>query len=489
MLTFIKQNLFAAVLFGLAVAIGIYTRLVLPQLAYTEFLGEQAREAFLHIKIAENGLPAYGPISSIGKYYIPGGYYAIFYLFSFFSNNPSIHIFSNSVFSFLTIPLFGFLIYRTFFKLPKVNLISAFASLMWSIFANDIYFAGFVWNPNSATFFWIFLVVNYELILNGYLKNKLLPFFWILQGIILGILISLHSSALFIVPIIFLINTLFVSYRIKSFQSLWSILGFFGILFPYFDAEIKNKFKNSTAIIDVILNQTKEPHTLVEKLNHIFDPIISLANNVYFAQTNMSMFNTIVIVLVIVLGIIFYKGKGFYLFNYLLVLFLFLLAANSYWGNFFRHYLVLIWSLPLFFSISLLFLNPISKVKRILAGIILICGFGFFAQQNLEGINNIYQNKFGQNRVINISDLKIAISRIPLRSTICSPLYGDSLSYLATVGNINIKTLQICNELSDFELVENYKTNDFNPSIKNSYDLSQKNIYFETNAFTIIKLK
>jgi hypothetical protein len=491
MLNFIKLRPLAFLLFFVAFTIGLFSRILAPQLAYTEFLGEQAREAFLHLQISQNGMVGFGPISSIGKYYIPNGYYILFYIFSFWSDNPNIHILSNSISSFLTIPLFGFLIYRAFAGFRKVVVVSVLASLIWSLFATDIFFAGFVWNPNSTSFFWMLLIVLYELILSKAIANKFVSLTWFAQGIIFGILTGLHSSALFIIPFVFLLNNLYVSLRLKSFKSLWSIFGFLTLEFIYLRADFLNEFKNTLAIIDTVFNQSKVSHTLTEKLNHLFDPIISLGNNVYFSQTQMPMLSFALVLVVILFGIVFYVGKKFYLVNYILILGLFLLASNSYWGALYSHYLVLIWSVPLFFAFSLLFIEYSSKIKKVISLSLIFLGFVFFIQQNLEGINNIYQNKFGQNRLVNLADMNLALEKLPLNSSICSITHGKSLDYINLVNEnkLNLKIYDSCDNRSSFEFVQRYLNVDFAPAAKNTFDLSSKKVFYSSQAFDIINLE
>jgi hypothetical protein len=491
MLESIKSHQLSTIIFIIALTIGIYTRIVMPQLAYTEFLGDQARDAFVHQEIFANGFVPYGPASSVGKYVLPGGYYNLVYLFSFWSNEPSLQVLSNSIASFLTIPLFGFLIYRAFGLSKKSILVASIASLAWAIFANDMFFGGFVWNPNSVNFFWMLLIVIYELILNQVITKKFLAPIWILQGIIFGLLVSLHSSSLFVVPIIFLINNLYISYRLKTYQSLWSILGFVLVNISYIQAELVSSFKNSSAIIDTVLIQAREPHTLVEKLNHFFDPVLSLANNVYFPLTNMPTVAFVAVLLTIVLGGIFYSGKRFFMYNYLGLLFVFLLASNSYWGGFLRHFLVLIWSVPLFFAFSLLFVKYDSKIKKVVGTSIIFLGFAFFTQQNLEGINNIYQNKFGRNRLVNVVDMKLVLAKLPPNSSICSSTLSKSLQYINLVNgnNLNFRIYEVCDSRATFEFVPRYLNVDFAPAIKNDRTIEANKIFYSSQAFDIVNLK
>jgi hypothetical protein len=487
----IKLYPFAFLVFFIALVIGVYTRLVLPQLAYTEFLGEQAREAFNHIKISQEGLLAYGPISSIGKYYIPGGYYTLMYVFSFWSNEPSVHILSNSIFSFLTILLFGLLVYRAFRGFDNVFKVLALAALLWSIFATDIFFAGFVWNPNSVAFFWMLLIVLFDLLLENKLKKFWKFGLWFAQGVILGILISLHSSALFIIPIVFLVNVLIAFRRFRNFDFLSFIPGFILILFPYISSEINNNFKNTYAIWDTVFNQTKEPHSVVEKLNHLFDPVIALANNVYFPLTNMPIVCFLLVLGVIIFGSLYYRGRRFYFFNFWLILVLFILASNSYWGPLHKHYMVLIWPIPLFFFISLFFVKHQSKVGKSISVFFLALGGLFFVQQNLEGISNIIANKFSDKRVVNVSDMKVILSQIPKGASVCTSAYYNSLKYLqfANEGFENTIFQENCNEKSQYEIVEKYKTNDFAPAIKNQYDTTNKKVFYTGPVYDIVKLK
>lgn len=488
MLQFIKSNQLSTFLFLAAVLIGIYTRLVLPQLAYTEFQGDQSRDSFVHAKILRGGLVPYGPASSIGNYVLPGGYYTLMFLFSLGNVNPNFHALSNSIFAFLTIPLFGFLVYRAFSAFKNSILVAAFSSLLWSIFACDIFFAGFQWNPNSVTFFWMLMIVNFELIYSKTFKTKFVKWIWFLQGIILGILLSLHSSSMFIVPLIFIINLGFSCFVQKNYRWLWFVPGFLLIMFPYLSAEISVNFKNTKSIIGTVLKQASQQRTMVEKLDHLLEPIKALATQVYFPFTSMPLLSYTLTLLAIILGIVLYKGRQFYLWNYILLLVLFLIVSNSYWGGIFRHFMVLIWSVPLFFAVSLLFSISQNQYKKYLSIALLILGFGFYTQQNLEGISNIYQNKFGSNRSVNLDDMKLALSKVPSSSSLCSQSYGNSLKYLNSIDKGTILALENCAS-ADFEFVENFVPSDFYPSVKNNYNFKNKKIFFQSEAFAIINLR
>lgn len=490
MFKFIKSYPVASVLFILAFAIGIYTRIVMPQLAYTEFQGDQAINSFVHSKMLDQGFVPYGPISSIGKYLIPGSYYTVLMLFSLGNTVPNFHILANSVCSLLTIPLFGFLIYRAFKIFKNVFLISAFACFCWSIFTVDLFFAGFDWNPNSVTFFWMLLIVIFELIYSRFILTWKANFAWFGQGIILGILLGLHSSSLFIAPIIFIINTAYISFTHKSMRWLYSILGFLLIMFPYLSSELQTSFQNTKQIINIVFTQNTESHTIVQKLDHLLDPIRSIANTIYFSQTNMPGITFSLVLIVIVLGSIFYKGRQFYLWNYILTFGLFVLVSNSYWGALHMHYLVLVWSVPMFFVISLMFSISTNIFKKYIAILLLILGFGFYIQQSLEGISNVYQNKFGTNRLVNLVDMKLALSKLPSQGIVCTPVYGLSLRYINSIDMITPMSIQEkCDDKSTLEFVENYQGYGFNLALKNKYDFTNKNIFYKSEAFTIVNLK
>ena len=505
--------------------LGFVTRIVWTLQNHNNFLLEQANYAFVLNDIASGKLIPYGPPSSVGLHSIPSGYYYLMYLFSFWTTDPTYQILSNSVFSLLTIPLFGYLVWRAFGR----QWLGLLASFLWSIFGCDIFFAGFVWNPNSVNFWWMAMLVLFDLIIFRSLTKPYQVLIWVSVGICIGILISLHSSTLFIIPIIFGLNfgyyiyQLYIKQQVKQPVKILSFikqnvaklftnfslvtLGLVLSCLPYFIAESQVGFGNFIKIIQTLKNQAGATHSLLEKINHIFDPINSLVYKVYFPSQNSSIAFMLLLVLTVVFGIYFYCGKKFYLYNYLVITALFLLASNSYWGEFHMHYLVLVWSVPLFFGLSLLYsqFNKSTQsiqnlIQKIICVSLILCFFGLFTFKNLKVMSIIYHTKYDSNRSVSVDDLRLALSKIPDNpnnafiniSTVCSQDYYQSLNYInQTETHKNLKLTKECKD-SNYEFMQKYSANDYWKPITQKIDekFDQNNqksnqIYFETNQFVI----
>ncbi len=520
--------------------IGFVTRIVWTLQNHNNFLLEQANYAFVLSDIASGKLIPYGPPSSVGLHSIPSGYYYLMYLFSFWTTDPTYQILSNSVLSLLTIPLFGYLVWRALGR----QWLGLLAGFLWAIFGCDIFFAGFVWNPNSVNFWWMAMVVLFDLVIFKNLHKYYQKLIWTSVGVCIGILISLHSSTLFIIPIIFGLNFGYYIYQlyaqqevkqpvkilIFAKQNVAKLFGNFSLVvvglvlscLPYFVAESQVGFGNFVKIIQTLKNQAGATHSLLEKINHIFDPINSLAYKVYFPSQNSSIAFMVLLVLTIVFGTYFYCGKKFYLYNYLVITILFLLASNGYWGSFHMHYLVLVWSVPLFFGLSLLHsqfgqstnsnqAGQISQnlIQKIICVSLILCFFGLFTFKNLKTMSIIYHTKYDTNRSVSVDDLRLALSKISDSQnssistsviTICSQDYYQSLNYInftETPKNPpkNLKFTKECNKdnsIADYKFVQKYSANDYwTPIPQDIYPNGQTNgqIYFQTDQFVIFRLK
>jgi hypothetical protein len=242
-----------------AFVFGIIAR-VTGLLYYTQFLGDQVRDQGVYIGMAQGKFPFLGPESSIGGYSIPPLYYYISNIFAFWNpNNPNLAIISNTIFSILTIPLGAYLV---FLMLPKLEInkryiASGIFASVWPVFYLDIIHNSQEWNPSSLNFFFFTFVIIFHLIFQNNLSIKKCLALWFLQGLNLAILISLHSSALFVFPPIFFV--MIAIYLFNNFKHWYlpiiSMFSFLISLTPYWVGEFRSNFLNSKAILDTVFNK------------------------------------------------------------------------------------------------------------------------------------------------------------------------------------------------------------------------------------------
>jgi hypothetical protein len=469
---------------------GIIAR-VIGLFYYTQFLGDQVRDQGVYIGISQGKLPFLGPESSIGGYSIPPLYYYISNIFGFWNPyNPNLAIVSNTIFSILTIPLGAYLV---FLMLPKLEINKRFIasgifSVIWSVFYLDIIHNSQEWNPSSLNFFFFAFVIIFHLIFQNNLsksKNKVL---WVLQGINLAILISLHSSALFVFPPIFLV--LVIIYLSKNFK-LWylpsvSILTFLISLSPYWIGEFRSNFLNSKTILDTIFNKNKQPVGILDKLQKLFEDIGRFGDQAYFHTINqVNIFWFVMLISILLISFRFKILKNSAILIYFFCCFIFFLALSNYDGFVYQHYMVIVWSLGLVLPIIAISTEQKNKFLTIFKFPIYLFFISVFLL-NTNATINLLKTKASSQRIPNTKDFAQIISILPNNSKLCSeenqvPVFA----FFAKSQSKDIK-VSIADRDCRFQYYSKFKPNQKPNSIPKE---NNNNIFFETETVLILMRK
>lgn len=146
------------VLIVLALAVAFVTRLFAVFQYVTFDIGpdpDQIRDAFLVMGIWNGEFPLLGPPASIGGHHIMPLYYYLFFPFTLLGTAPVFQALPNALFSFLSVPLFIYLIYQLLEKVtPSFRLfLSGLAGFWYSLSFGDIFINNYQWNPSSIPFF------------------------------------------------------------------------------------------------------------------------------------------------------------------------------------------------------------------------------------------------------------------------------------------------------------------------------------------------
>jgi hypothetical protein len=370
-----------------------------------------------------------GPESSIGGYSIPPLYYYLSNIFAFWDpNNPNLAIISNAIFSNLTIPLGACLVYlMTDYLENKKRILAsgifgAIWSAIWSVFYLDIIHNSQEWNPSALNFFFFAFVILFYFIFKNNFNRFTQLVIWILQGLNLAILISLHSSALFVFPPIFLV---LIGIYVFQNNKLWylpiaSILIFLTTLTPYWVGELKSNFYNSRTILDTVFNKNKLPVGIFEKFNKLFSDIGTFGDQAYFHTVNQSnIFWLVMLISIFLIGFNYKILKNSAIIIYLFCCFVFFLALINYDGFVYQHYMVIVWSLGLILPIiasSVDSKNLIQKILKISLYLFLI----FVFLLNSKATVNLLKTKASNQRIPNTQDFAQIISVLPNNSKLCS---------------------------------------------------------------------
>ncbi len=426
---------------GLAIIFAFFTRLIAVFQYVTFDIGpdpDQIRDTFLIMEIGQGKFPTLGPVSSIGGYHILPLYYYLVFPFTILGSDPVFQALPNALFSFLSIPLFIYLIYQLLDR-TETSLrifLSGLAGFWYSLFFGDIFISNFQWNPSSIPFFFLLLTALYQLQMKNKYSLITQVFLWTLSGVILAILISLHSSTLFIIPLVFMITASVFIYRgIKKKKYIFTILPFFSILSaiisltPYWIGEFGRDFSNTKKIIRTVLKSTSEDDTsflmkLFNKLSQLILNYFTLGQQHYLWDDYWLSFLVSIIFLSLVTYWAFFKFKGnpyiclFWVSTWLIFL---LAVANIDPKLTVPYYKTLISFAPIVLSIITLahfdYSSRYQKVLVIFIGIFIIIS----CFQNLRYDYRFMSSKYSENALMSTADVTNIIEKLPSNTTICDP--------------------------------------------------------------------
>ena len=396
---------------------------------YTGFQGDQAFHGGFIMDIWQGKLPTLGSTTSAGGHSLTPLHYYLFWVFTIFGSHPVFQALPNAVFSFFSVPALIYFIYRLLNKSPKhIRLfISAVSGFWWTFFYNDVLFASFEWNPNSIAYFGLSFILLVDLILHKYIggtKTTILA--WILLGINTALFTSLHTTTLLLYPIIF---TLFVFYNIYKDKSaklpLLSVLSFVLTLAPYWIGEIQARGANTKALIRTLLGSTSTL-TALEKINRIFFNYFEIGS--MYLEGTLPHIATFFLGLVLVIAIYQFVGNTKMWTWYLMSMLLYFLISMNYTGIYFAHYKEVFWSFPIILTAVTLnyffTLKPSPARLTSFALISIIVSLSVFA--NTRQIYRTFQQKYGVEREIGVSDYIDIFSSLPTSSTVCTPYIPSS---------------------------------------------------------------
>jgi len=479
------------ILLFLAISIGFFTR-IYSVFQYDQFGGDQARDAFVYAKMRQGEWPLLGPGSSVGGYALPPLYYYLNFIVSFGSLDPAMQAFPNALFSFLSIPLLAYFILLLLngFKSHRAWLVASFGALWWSLFFNDIVLNNLEWNPNSVPFFLLMLLVLIAKVSEPNLKLAKKIIIWSVLGLAVSILMSLHSSALFVVPAVFTIFVLIYLIKNRRIKSSWFSLLSFVMIFimhlSYLYGEFGRGFENTKNIISTVTQSSAGGYTFFERFDRSLFNYLELGNLAYFAAKNMGTIAHFFLSVVLGLAVVKFKGnKTLWAFLWGIWL-VFSYAASSFWGTFYIHYKILIWFAPIVFTAVYLQYFNFKNIKQvILAAVVLILSLHSISI-NYNTTVMYLDGKYGSQRLALTSDISELLKTLPESSRLCtSNDYELSYKYIASVSNPkNVSITQICED-SDIKIYYRYlRQGDFK-LIKNNSNVNINQKYFENEAILV----
>jgi hypothetical protein len=405
-----------------ALLIGFFTRIVSCFRYITFDIGpapDQVRDAFVYMKMWEGNFPTLGPVSSIGGYHLPPLYYYLVFPFTIFGPNPAFQVIPNALFSFLSVIL---LIYFLDQLLEKIEfsqrlLLSSLGGLWYSTFYGEIFINTFEWNPGPIIFFFLFFVLLYKFQLNGK-KSSLKIISWIIYGVVLAILVSLHSTTMFIMPVLFTVSVIFFLDQRRKDKKEWlfpclSVVSVLIALLPYWKGEISRNFDNTIKIINLVVNSSESSGNILTRLSRALLPYFELGQQSYFlgySSINI-LISLIFLTLITYIGISKFRGNVILFRLLMLSWLLYIYSSSSFQGNFNYHYKLLILILPIIFTISSLAYVKFSKrTYKYLFNSIVVVAIIYSMWTNIYWDYYYLASKYGEERIMATNDIVISIN-------------------------------------------------------------------------------
>ncbi len=428
--------LLGSALISLALIVGFLIRLF-SLIKYTTFdIGpapDQVRDAFVYMDMWQGKMPILGPSASVGGYHLPPLYYYLVFPFTLFGAAPVWQALPNALFSFLAIPALILLIYELLedVKQSRRLFLSGLAGLWYAVIFGEIFIGTFQWNPSPIPFFLITCALIFKYQIESKFSN-LIPniILWLLYGFFMAILVSLHSTALFVMPVVFIVSLVFYIYKQRrQLNKCWlsglSILAVIVALIPYWKGELARNFLNSKQIISVVLGSGNEGSStnIIKKLSKIVFNYFELGQQLYFPNRGLLYLVISVVFLSLILYFATARFKGniniklFLIFTWLIYLY----AAANFEGTFFIHYKLLFIFAPIILAMLAIAYLDYSKQINLIASRIIMAGILVSICINLGWDYQYLASKYSSQRLVATSDIISIFQELPQESTICEP--------------------------------------------------------------------
>ncbi|QLE57272.1 hypothetical protein [Nostoc sp. TCL26-01] len=469
---FKRVQVIGYLLIFLAIAIGLITRII-AVFQYVSFdIGQdpdQVRDAFVVINMWQGDLPTLGSqVATIGRHHILPLYYYLFFPFTILGADPVFQALPNALFSFLSIPLLIYLVYQLLehIETPIRIFLSGLAGFWYSLLYGEIFISNFQWNPSSIPFFLLLFTLLYYLQMEGDFSLAVQMLLWVGYGVTLAILVSLHSSTLFVLPIVFMISCgVFIYQVVKQKRYLLislpivSILSAILALTPYWIGEFSRGFQNTKSIFKTIVTNDSQAGNsflmnLGKKISNLFLNYFKLFQEAYLWNHSWIALVVSVIFLAIITywGITKFKGNKYIWCIWLSTWGIYLYAASNLDSETtVFHYKLLIIFAPIILTItSLAYLN-LSKQKNLIFYVITGMIITYSCLSNLFYDYQFMLSKYGNNRLINTADITKIINQLPDGAVICDPrvrgkrIANNQYKYIDTnITHKNISVVNVC---------------------------------------------
>ncbi len=491
-----RKNLLQYSIWAICFLIIIFISRILPGITFVNFERDQARDAFVWENMKSGDMQTLGPIAGGYDYYLPPLYYYIVYPFTLFSNNPVNQTLPALIFSALDIVLTGWLVYLLFpeFKNRKLRLVISAAASFWvAVSTYNIVIGNVPWNSNLVPYFVTAYFLITHFINTTHLQGWKLYSLWAIYAAINAILVSLHSTTMFIIPIISILNiSVFVYYhglRKAILPITLSVILFALFMTPYLIGEFGRNFENSGLVFESVFNNSSKGNwidmfsRLVATYEFLWQRIVSLGN--------FPLISLIFSIIVTLFG--FRINRNITRSLIFITFIIFLLASTGYSGELHYRYLAVIYLAPIILVINSIVTLQQYSYKKIFVMLILICVIG------IVGINISYSRNYivRKSQLINSNDLIEAAKIIPDNANICwqyfevMKLDTQPFEYIDKyILNKSHRFVQDCTTEQTYTIIPTFvpvANKDFT-AVANEYKLENSKVVYQGERYRIVLL-
>ena len=504
----------AALLIVFAIAFGFISRLATVFRYNTFFYYDQVRDANVYMRMWAGTFPTLGPSASVGGYSLPPLYYYLVFPFTVLGPNPVFQALPNALFSFLSIPLLIYCIYQLLEKTerPKRIFLAGLAGFWYSHLFVDIFLGTFHWNPSPIPFFLLCFILLYQFQVESKQPIAFQAVLWVLSGIDLAILTSLHSTTLFIMPLVFVASCTYFIFKNYKQPQKWGLPALAVVaaaiaLTPYWKGEVNRNWANTRGILAKIFraNAQANDYSILQRIGRAIQSFFELGQQAYFLSFSgwVTALTIVFFSTILLFAIAKVKGKSVIFSIILLIFLIYLYAASNFWGMSIIHNKFIVLFFPIVFAILSLASLNFRKYLDKLIGAIVIVGMLVSVGANLAIDYKYFASKYSPNRPVTTADIIQIFDRLPAESTVCNPdneegwvLYDPYYSYKYIDTYITKKELEFdkfCQPGNyalqpKYDLVQTVELSWPNFSIAENKAIENAKVFLETPVATVYVL-
>jgi len=388
---------------------------------YVEFRADQVRDAYVYADMARGVWPTLGPTAIVGHFSIPPLYYYVVFPFTLLSLDPMVQVLPNALCSVLTVPLIMLVVYRF---LPHIQrnyrlLLSALGGLWWACLFQSMYWSTREWNPSSVPFFLLLFIVLSDVV---YTQRKRWAdvLLWSAYGVLLAVIVSLHTITWFIMPAVWLVVCVLFALRTRRWwlPVIGSAVSFLALL-PYWYGELQRDFANTRLMWSIVTASKDSSTSVLASIDHAVQSYFTLGDLVYFTEAHVAAFAALFLSVALLGSVYMHRGNARMAVTVYVIFFIYLYSAANFTEAFWVHYTFPIMYVPIVWTMVLLAAVPFRGFARFVAVGGLCAAIVASIATNATALQHYFESTTGTDRMMNTRDIAQALESVPMGSQIC----------------------------------------------------------------------